>query len=368
MSNYRKKVLEARKQILQLTLDQEKQIIEIYSKQASKLIDEILEMPESRTRTHKIDTTRIINEYVKELYENLNDNILKNTWESSYIQRKVILNFVDTVAPNRVVNEGLKRSITNISDNTVRTLIAGGYYSDGKTLSNRLWNYTKQNGQDIDTIIKMNVAGGANVRTLASELEKYVNPKNRIESKSFKAGLNSYKISFNAQRLARTSITHAATETQIQNAKKNPFSLGLKWNLSASHSARMHGRQDECDSREGKVYEPDKVPLQHPNCLCYFTEEVDEKKALTDIKAWASGDLENKQMDEWFNDFKEKWNGPTNIENKEPIKVKVNDVKISIPDKKKESKVSTWHEYKADDKQYSSKKAIKEHLSKEYKM
>lgn len=309
MNSYKKKVLEARKQILQLTSDQEKQIIDIYSKQAMKLIDEILEMPESRTRTHKIDVSRIINEYVKELYEQLNDNILKNTWESSYIQRKVILDFVDRAAPNRIVKDGLKKSITEISDNAVRTLISGGYYEDGKTLSKRLWQYTKQNGEDIDTIIKMNVSGGANVRTLASELEKYVNPKHRIISTNFKAGLNSYKISFNAQRLARTSITHAATETQIQNAKKNPFSLGLKWNLSASHSARMHGKQDECDSREGKVYEPEKVPLQHPNCLCYFTEEVDEKKAITDIKAWASGDLENKQMDEWFNNFKEKWNG-----------------------------------------------------------
>lgn len=317
MSNYRKKVLEARKQILQLTLDQEKQIIEIYSKQALKLIDEILEMPESRTRTHKIDTARIINEYTKELYEQLNDNILKNIWESSYIQRKVILNFVDNVAPNRVIQEGLKRSITNISDNTVRTFIAGGYYEDGKTLSKRLWQYTKQNGEDIDTIIKMNISGGANVRTLASELEKYVNPKNRVVSTNFKAGLNSYKISYNAQRLARTSITHAATETQIQNSKANPFSLGLKWNLSASHGSRMHGHQDECDRYAtadsyglGRgIFPADKYPLEHPNGLCYATEEVDEEKAIKDIKAWAGGDLENKHMDEWFNNFKDKWNG-----------------------------------------------------------
>ena len=79
----------------------------------------------------------------------------------------------------------------------------------------------------------------------------------------------------------------------------------------------MHGRQDECDRYAtadsyglgAGIFPADKYPLEHPNGLCYATEEVDEKKAIKDIKAWASGDLENKQMDEWFNNFKEKWNG-----------------------------------------------------------
>lgn len=299
MNSYKKKILEARKQVLKLTIEQEKQIIEIYSKASSKLIDDILDMPDSRTKTHKIDCAKIINNYTKELYENLNNNILENTWESSYIQRKVILDFADQVAPNRHISDRLKNNITKISDNAISVLTAGGYYEDGKTLSKRLWNITKENGKNIDTLIKTNIAGGANVRTLANELEKYVNPKKRLVSKSFKAGINSYKISYNAQRLARTSITHAATETQIQNAKRNPFSLGLKWNLSASHSARMHGKQDECDDREGKVYKPNETPLQHPNCLCFFTEEVDTEKAIKELKEWSNG-ASNPKIDKWY--------------------------------------------------------------------
>ncbi|WP_315076219.1 hypothetical protein [uncultured Clostridium sp.] len=321
MNSYKKKILEARKQVLKLTLAQEKQVIEIYSKAASKLIDDILDMPDSRTKTHKIDCAKIINNYTKELYENLNNNILENTWESSYIQRKVILDFADQVAPNRHISDRLKNNITKISDNAVRTLISGGYYEDGKTLSKRLWNITKENGKNIDTLIKTNIASGANVRTLANELEKYVNPKKRIVSKSFKAGINSYKISYNAQRLARTSITHAAAETQIQNAKKNPFSLGLKWNLSASHSARMHGKQDECDDREGKVYKPNETPLQHPNCLCFFTEEVsDIDDAIAKINKWVDGG-NNEELDKWCEGYDR-----TNKEEVKPIKqnVKVN--------------------------------------------
>ena len=46
MNPYKKKVLEARKKILQLTIEQEKQINNIYAKSATRLIDEILELPD----------------------------------------------------------------------------------------------------------------------------------------------------------------------------------------------------------------------------------------------------------------------------------------------------------------------------------
>lgn len=342
MSFYKKKVLEVRKKILQLTLEQERQINHIYAKSANRLIDEILELPDiSRTRVHDIDIARLLNDYTKDLYKQLFPNIKDNMMESSIIQRQVILDFVDQVAKDRKLSEIVKHNINSYSNTVVKNLIAGEYYKDGKTLSKRLWNLTLDNGNKIDEFIKMNIASGANARKLANDLELLINPNNRIVTNNFKAGFNSYKISYQAQRLARTSITHAATETQIQNAKKNPFSKGLRWNLSASHSARMHGKTDICDDYNGQIFKPEETPLQHPNCLCYFTEEfVDIDDAIVRINKWVEGN-EDKELDSWSRDFNK---GEDNIKNKTSSSVKVNGkdgtIDINIP-KSKNKNINT---------------------------
>lgn len=322
MSFYKKKVLEVRKKILQLTLEQERQINHIYAKSANRLIDEILELPDiSRTRVHDIDIARLLNDYTKDLYKQLYPNIKDNMMESSIIQRQVILDFVDQVAKDRKLSEIVKHNINSYSNTVVKNLIAGEYYKDGKTLSKRLWNLTLDNGNKIDEFIKMNIASGANARKLANDLELLINPNNRIVTNNFKAGFNSYKISYQAQRLARTSITHAATETQIQNAKKNPFSKGLRWNLSASHSVRMHGKTDICDDYNGQIFKPEETPLQHPNCLCYFTEEVaDIDDAIVRINKWVEGN-EDRELESWSTELNK---DEENINNKTSDPFKVN--------------------------------------------
>lgn len=121
-------------------------------------------------------------------------------------------------------------------------------------------------------------------------------------------------ISYQAQRLARTSITHSFSETTIENAKNNPFNLGIKWNLSASHSFRMHGKTDICDDYDGRIFRSNEVPLQHPNCLCYFTEENEDiNKTIKELKAWSNGE-NNEKLDKWYSEnqvseiYKEKQN------------------------------------------------------------
>lgn len=342
MNPYKKKVLEARKKILELTIEQEKQINNIYAKSAARLIDEILELPDiSRTRVYDIDIARLLNDYTKDLYKQLYPNIKDNMMESSIIQRQVILDYVDQVAKDRKLSEIVKHNINNYSNTVVKNLVAGEYYKDGKTLSKRLWNLTSDNSNKIDEFIKMNIASGANARKLANDLELLINPNNRIVTNNFKAGFNSYKISYQAQRLARTSITHAATETQIQNAKKNPFSKGLRWNLSASHSARMHGKTDICDDYNGQIFKPEETPLQHPNCLCYFTEEVaDIDDAIVRINKWVEGN-EDRELESWSTDFNK---GEDNIKNKTSSSVKVNGkdgtIDINIP-KSKNKNINT---------------------------
>ncbi|WP_271810558.1 phage minor head protein [Clostridium beijerinckii] len=301
MNEYQKRIQQARNQFIKLNFDQEKELFKVYNDAGNRLIDKILQMTDSRTKNHEIERYKIIAQYKTELYNNLNTIIENNIKKSSDIQKGVQLSFVDIISPDKVTNEALTRTINKVSNDAVKQLIAGNYYKDGKTLSKRLWNITGDNANKIDDIIKDNIAKGANVKELAKELDKYVNPKNRITAKSFKAGMDSNKISYQAQRLARTSITHAQTETLIQNAKKNPFCKGLKWNLSASHFARMHGKSDICDDYNGRVFKPEDLPLQHPNCLCYMTEVIEDfDKCIETMSDWKRGN-KNPDIDEWIN-------------------------------------------------------------------
>jgi len=211
MNEYKKRVLQARNEFIKLNFEQEKELFKIYNVAGDRLVGKILSMTDSITKIHNIETYKIINEYRTELFHNLNKTIENNIYKSSDIQKGVQLSFVDVIAPNIKINEALKRTVTKISSDSVKQLIAGEYYKDGKTLSKRLWNITGNNGNKIDAIIKENIAKGANVKELAKELNKYVNPKNRITPKTFQDGLGGDNISYQARRLARTSITHAQT-------------------------------------------------------------------------------------------------------------------------------------------------------------
>lgn len=334
MNEYKKRILQARNEFIKLNFEQEKELFKIYNDSGNKLIGKILNMTDSRTKTHNIETYKIINEYRTELFHSLNKTIENNIYKSSDIQKGVQLSFVDMIAPDVKINEALKRTVTKVSNDSVKQLIAGEYYKDGKTLSKRIWKLTGDNGNKIDTIIKENIAKGANVRELAKELEKYVNPKNRITPKTFADGIGGDNISYQARRLARTSITHAQTETMIQNAKKNLFCLGLKWNLSASHSTRMHGKSDVCDDYNSKTFKPEEVPLQHANCLCYFTEVIgDLDKCIETMKDWKNG-KKNPDIDQWISSGEDKTSIKVNTPNAIQTKFKNSDLDKETINKK----------------------------------
>ncbi|ENK0558494.1 hypothetical protein FDC49_10480 [Clostridium sporogenes] len=303
MNEYQKRVLEGRKQFLRLVQQQEKELLDIYE-EASRQISYKL----SKAKPGGI-TTRYLNEldksiyrYTLELRTNLSKSIKESIEASSQIASAVQLNYFDMIVPREDIKSTFNKMFTQLSSNITKQLINGNYYSDGKTLDQRLWNITNKNARDIDTLIKVSTAKGVDARELAKKLDKYINPYKRIEAKTLETGI-SKKISYQAQRLARTSLTHASTETYIQGSKKNPFCKGLKWNLSPSHSSRMNGKTDICDEYAGQVFKPNEVPIQHCNCLCFFTTEtVPIEQARDELIAWLNGEG-NSKLDKWYNEY-----------------------------------------------------------------
>lgn len=327
MNLYQQRILEGRKEFLKLVQKQEKELLSIYT-EASKRVSYKLSQAKagSLTARYLSELDRSLKQYVVELAVELIKSTKAGIKASAEIASGVQLSYLDKIAPRQDIKSIFSKMFTQLPSSITKQLIGGSYYSDGKTLDERLWNITNKNAKDIDTIIKVNVANGANARDLAKQLDNYINPKNRINSKPIyttnekgklvklppPSGISN-NISYQAQRLARTSLTHANNESYIQGSKMNPFNKGLKWNLSPSHYERQVARygKDICDEYATQnnyelgagVYPADEFPLAHCNCLCYPTQEnVPVEKARNELIAWTNGE-DNHKLNKWLEDY-----------------------------------------------------------------
>jgi hypothetical protein len=92
-------------------------------------------------------------------------------------------------------------------------------------------------------------------------------------------------VSYAAMRLARTELNNAFKTAQEERYKDEPWTIGMKWNLSKSHPERdicnEHAEADLHGLGAG-VYPVGQRPKSHPNCLCYLTPEQMEEDEWMD--------------------------------------------------------------------------------------
>jgi hypothetical protein len=157
-------------------------------------------------------------------------------------------------------------------------------------LAESVYNNAQLSSGFIDEIVNSALAGGLSAAELAKNVSSFINPDVRGGVK------------YAAMRLGRTELNNAFHATQVQQGIKTPWTTGMKWNLSGSHTV-----PDECndyaDSEhypggEAGVFLPGDVPGKpHPNCLCYMTPVVDDREAF--IRKLESGDYDD-YLDEEF--------------------------------------------------------------------
>lgn len=211
------------------------------------------------------------------------------------------------------VDDAFTPTLANVPTDTLRAMIEGKLYTDGRMLSTRIWNEMGRLEGNIAEVIQQGVAQQMDAITLARQLEAYVNP-DAAQPVSWHTLYPDIpfdrEIDYNALRLARTSLNHAHWAAGKAAAKKNPLCKGMKWNLSNSHHERQvePNGEDVCDAYarhdEGLgagVYPIDALPMPHPQCLCYQTEAVPTLEDVADLlRAWARGETESPEMDEGF--------------------------------------------------------------------
>ncbi|SFE90289.1 hypothetical protein, partial [Peptostreptococcus sp. D1] len=272
--DYEKLMQDARKKISKITFNSEVEILKAY-RVASFII--MKKIKENQKRGLEIEYYQNVNDELEEVVSILNnrlsDSIKKSIISVSDVITDVQLIFNSEVFPVNIA-ETANNYIKGRNMRLVQTLISGEYYKDSKSLDTRIWNITNKNKNDIQTLIASNIAKGVNSRELAKVIDNYVNPTTRTQAKTVVSGM-SRNISYQAQRLARTSITQTANEANRESAKENVFCQGLKWNLSSSHYERQIKRwgPDICDVYANQnnynlgqgVFPIEEYPISHPN-------------------------------------------------------------------------------------------------------
>ena len=281
-----------------------KQLKEIYSRNA----EELIKKANSCTGFNKA-WIEDYKKYVEYKMNNINKEIEKlatnSVKETSQIAAAIEGDFYSYM--NGKFNIGLSEEQVNglykIPDNVIQGIIQGDLYKDNKSLSERIWNYSQKNIEDVQKIFIDGLINKTPYKDLVKELQAYVDPKRQTSSKVAAINRTYGKVEYNAMRMLRTSMNHAFYNTNIEKWKQNPYIKKVKWCLSTAHSERMHGRSDICDeyAHRGEMLIKDLPPAPHCNCLCYQIPVTDDlNKVADDLKSWVNG-KPNKALDKMFN-------------------------------------------------------------------
>lgn len=298
---------EIRKRVSRLTLQQQRELLQLYD-------DVIKELAERASKSKsKSLTERWVKDYKKELEkarDELSKELIKSikgyTTKAAKIGTEVEQQILSKAFQLAGIDPGdhFTTMFSRVQDKVVKDIISGNLYKDKRTLSNRIWNYTNEFGQDIQYMINKGLLEKKSAIELAKDLEQFVKEPAKRETTWGKVypNLKNKRVDYNAMRLARTSINHAYQTASIQSSNMNPFVEGIEW-----RSAMQHGRTCEvCMERHGRVYPVDDVPLDHPNGLCtmipYIPKSLSE--VADELRRWLDGEP-NETLDLWYNEYGE---------------------------------------------------------------
>lgn len=278
-----------------LTAKEKKNIINIYtelSKQIEKEKNKMSRKSDFDSKLRKI----YLNSIVKEINSQLK-TYMANFEKSLINDMSIAANAVVDVNLSWFKSVGLEVSgaFTNVSKDIVEVIATGQLYGDGWSLSKAIWSDLEKTQQDIYNIVAAGVAGNKSTIEIATDLEKYVNP---VAKKPWDWGKvypgSKRKIDYNAQRLARTMISHAYQSSFVNTTYYNPFFDAYQW--VASNSERTC---QICLDRAGTdsfglgvgVFPKDELPIDHPNGLCTFVvvTSMSHDRIVDSIADWYNG-------------------------------------------------------------------------------
>ncbi|WP_242661287.1 hypothetical protein [Alkaliphilus metalliredigens] len=307
--------LQQRKEFMELRLDQEQEIREIYENMSKRIS---LQVAEGNLNTFDQARLRRIQQEMKTRIDDLNgqltinfDNYIKrNIQAGSGYSKKITLNLIDRASITRVSKSIVKDTFYRMNIDSAEAMWSRSRY--GLKLSDQIWNKNQNYRKSINNILTSGVASGEDCLTVARGIENYVKKGKKSFAKDYPnmmarmPGRIPEDISYEALRLARTEMTSAYGMGTTKAAHLNPATKGIKYILSASHP-----KYDICDpitmaddyGLGPGGYPLDKAPLYpfHPNCLCIMTTiNEDPEELVARLRAWEQNPSSQPDLERWY--------------------------------------------------------------------
>lgn len=282
---------------LQITKDQETEIANLYRQTYLGLKKQMESIPKDGTVSDSLRRTylRKLTGQLKEAYQSIDQNLEESIKSGMLDTSQAVVD-----ANNEWIKKAgitIEGAYSYVPKDIVSLISTGKVYGEDWTLSKSIWGHTQKTLHDIDQVVATGVAANKSAYEIAKDLEKYVDPSARKDwewSKVYPG--TSKKVDYNAQRLARTMVSHAYQQSLLATTKYNPFVKGYRWR--SAHSSRTC---EICNERDGQLYSANDLPLDHPNGMCTFIAELtDDMSNIADrIGDWAQG-KEDPELDGWY--------------------------------------------------------------------
>lgn len=293
---YKELVAEAQKKRIQITRQQQQQIAKLYRDIAYDMGKDISRKSE-KTLTYRWlkDYAKSLKGQSRQIYNDLQGIVSLGILETAAAVSDAEQEFWGGVVPG--LSERFRDTFSTIPQTCVDELMSGGIYKDFAGLSERLWNYKQKFDRDIGYIIDRGIIEQKSAYNLAKDLEMYVDPRAAKPWEWRKVYPNCNRVvDYNAQRLARTSVTHAYQMSFQRSTVDNPFVEAYQW-----HSSNAGRTCELCRQRNGQLFEKNSVPLDHPNGMCIITAVIPKSidEIADELSNWAAGGS-NPALDRWL--------------------------------------------------------------------
>lgn len=272
-----------------LTIDSLKRIKKSYEDLYNNITRQINASGKNMQKQRLVLLQRELEDSIKQLNDDIANNIT-NTMKT--VSKQVTYETRSYLKQMGFSDADINNAYFYVPDQIVNNIITGNVYKAKWTLNDAIWGYNKNTHNTINNIIAMGTKENKSTYEIAKDLEKYVNPEARKPSrvirgwridengKKVKDKFYFGKVDYNAQRLARTLISHSYQQSIIRESKNDPFVKGIKWLTSNFHSrvciiCTERSQQNNYGLGTG-VYPKDRLPLDHPNGMCTFVTVMDD--------------------------------------------------------------------------------------------
>lgn len=260
--------------------------------------------------------------YVNQLYEKLSELEAKYNVTTSENYKACVNDFFDMEKEfkndesYKKLKEAVNKKVDITNEKAINIIKSGKMYEADKNgnfvdLDNRLWNAANASGKKLQDAIVSCLAQGMGPADMARVIKDFGKEGHKTWSaKKIREKLgpgyarsHSGGLDYAALRLARTVHTHTNQLRVIHSKDNNPYINKIMY-----HSAHVANRTcSMCAERDGQVFAPNKVPLDHPNGMCWLEPVFDrsDKEIAEDIAKWIRGEENSGLMDKAYPELKD---------------------------------------------------------------